>query len=166
MIVPAHGVLVTSATLSDLWALDRNVIVVYNNAAAVAADPLLWPDATLWRPWPNYQSVERLLSANGENLANRPPASIWGMFGEPTPDTTSIVTGILTIGPRSNEEFMWNVHRPVQQWIRVNFKNSVNLVTTDWYRRFWPAGSSFARDGIGAVYETVGSRLSGATRAV
>jgi hypothetical protein len=26
---------------------------------------------------------------------------------------------------------------------------------------FWPAGSTFARDSIGAVYETLGSRLAG-----
>lgn len=151
----------TSATLADLWEIDKNVIVVYNDSAAVAADPNLWPDETLWRPWPNYQSVQRLLSANEENLADRPAGSIWGMFGEPTPNTTSIATGVLTIGPRSNKEFMWNVHAPVQQWVRSDFKTSVNLVTTDWYKLFWPAGSSFARDNIGAVYETLGSRLSG-----
>ncbi len=153
----------TSATLSDLWAIDKNVIVVYNNSTVVAADPNLWPDDTLWRPWPNYQSVQRLLGANEQNLADRPAGSIWGMFGEPTPNTTSIATGVLTIGPRSNKEFMWNVHAPVQQWMRVNFKNSVNLVTTDWYQVFWPAGSTFARDGIGAVYETLGPRLSTTT---
>ena len=33
----------TSATLQDLWAADRNVIVVYNNSEVVAADPVLWP---------------------------------------------------------------------------------------------------------------------------
>lgn len=148
----------TSATLGELWNIDKNVIVVYNNAAAVAADENLWPDATLYRPWPDYQSVQMLLGANEENLASRPPAAIWGMFGEPTPNTTSVATGIATIGPRSNEEFMWNVHGPVQQWVRVNFKDSVNLVTTDWYREFWPAGSSFTRDTIGAVYETLGTR--------
>jgi hypothetical protein len=39
-------------------------------------------------------------------------------------------------------------------------------VTADWYQEFWPAGSTFARDGIGAVYETLGSRLSGAVGSV
>ncbi|MBU3707032.1 MAG: phosphatidylinositol-specific phospholipase C domain-containing protein [Mycobacterium sp.] len=150
----------TSATLADLWAIDKNVIVVYNNAGVVADDPDLWPDSTLYRPWPNFQSVPALLGANEDNLASRPPGAIWGMFGEPTPNFTNYITGILTLGTRNIEEFMFNVHGPVQQWIRVNFKESVNLVTADWYQQFWPAGSTFARDGIGAVYETLGSRLS------
>ncbi len=150
----------TSATLGELWAIDKNVIVVYNNADVVAADEDLWPDDTLWRPWPNFQSVPALFGANQDNLANRPPAAIWGMFGEPTPSFTNYITGILTLGTRNIEEFMFNVHGPVQQWMRVDFKNSVNLVTADWYREFWPAGSTFARDGIGAVYETLGARVS------
>ena len=70
------------------------------------------------------------------------------------------ITGILTLGTRNIEEFMFNVHGPVQQWMRVDFKESVNLVTADWYQEFWPAGSTFARDGIGAVYETLGARVS------
>ena len=150
----------TSATLGELWAIDKNVIVVYNNAAVVAADEDLWPDATLYRPWPNFQSVPALFGANQDNLATRPPAAIWGMFGEPTPSFTNYITGILTLGTRNIEEFMFNVHAPVQQWVRVDFKTDVNLVTADWYQQFWPAGSTFARDGIGAVYETLASRTS------
>ncbi len=150
----------TSATLADLWAADRNVIVVYNNAAAVAADPNLWPDNTLYRPWPQVASVPDLLAGNETNLANRPPQAIWGMFGESTPAPTNYVTGILTLGTRNIEEFMFNVHPAVQDWIRVTFKDAVNLVTADWYQEFWPAGSTFARDNIGAVYETLGSRAS------
>jgi hypothetical protein len=156
----------TSATLDDLWSIDKNVIVVYNNAAVVAADENLWPDDTLYRPWPNVQSVPALLNANGNNLGTRPPAAIWGMFGEPTPSFTNYITGILTLGTRTIEEFMFNVHVPVQDWMRLNFKNSVNLVTADWYQEFWPAGSTFARDGIGAVYETLGSRRSGVVGSV
>ncbi len=150
----------TSATLADLWAADRNVIVVYNNSAAVSADPNLWPDNTLYRPWPQVASVPDLLAGNETNLANRPPGSIWGMFGESTPAPLNYVTGVLTLSTRNIEEFMFNVHPPVQDWIRVNFKNEVNLVTADWYQEFWPAGSTFARDTVGAVYETVGSRSS------
>ena len=44
--------------------------------------------------------------------------------------------------------------------MRVNFKESLNLVTADWYQEFWPAGSTLARDNIGAVYETLGLRDS------
>lgn len=150
-----------SATLQDLWEADKNVIVVYNNAAAVAADPNLWPDNTLYRPWPQVASVPALLEGNETNLANRPPAAIWGMFGESTPGILNYVTGILTLGTRNIEEFMFNVHPPVQQWMRVNFKQELNLTTADWYREFWPAGSSYVRDGIGAVYETLGPRITG-----
>ena len=152
----------TSATLQDLWAADRNVIVVYNNSAVVAADPELWPDDTLYRPWPQVASVPDLLAGNETNLANRPPEAIWGMFGESTPSPLNYVTGILTLGTRNIEQFMFNVHPPVQQWMRVNFKESLNLVTADWYQEFWPAGSTLARDNIGAVYETLGSRTSAA----
>lgn len=85
----------TSATLQDLWESDKDVIVVYNNATAVAADPNLWPDGTLYRPWPQVASVPALLEGNETNLANRPPASIWGMFGESTP-------GVLNTSPASS----------------------------------------------------------------
>ena len=152
----------TSATLQDLWAADRNVIVVYNNSAVVAADPELWPDDTLYRPWPQVASVPDLLAGNETNLANRPPEAIWGMFGESTPSPLNYVTGALTLSTRNIEQFMFNVHPPVQRWMRVNFKESLNLVTADWYQEFWPAGSTLARDNIGAVYETLGSRTSAA----
>lgn len=161
----------TSATLADLWAIDKNVIVVYNNAAAVDADPLLWPDDTLYRPYVAVQSAPALLGRNEGNLATRPPGTIWGMFGENTFNAVSLITGVLTLGPGSNEQmagsvtmlagYPLDIHSPVQQWIRSNFKNSVNLVTADWYQNYWPAGDTFVRDTVGAVYETLGSRLAG-----
>lgn len=55
---------------------------------------------------------------------------------------------------------MFNVHPPVQQWMRVNFKQDLNLTTADWYREFWPAGSTYVRDGIGAVVRDAGSAKS------
>ena len=159
----------TSATLADLWAIDKNVIVVYNNSAVVAADPLLWPDATIYRPYVGVQSAPALLARDEGNLATRPPGTIWGMFGENTFNAVSLVTGVLTLGPGSNEQmaasvtmlagYPFAIYSPVQQWIRANFKPSVNLVTADWYQSYWPAGATFVRDTIGSVYETLGSRL-------
>lgn len=150
----------TSVTLAELWAADKNVIVVYNNDFVVDGNPDLWFDDTIYRPWPQVTSVPDLLAGNEANLASRPPSAIWGMFGEPTPSPTNYVTGVLTLGTRNIEEFMFNVHPAVQQWMRVNFKESLNLTTADWYQEFWPAGSTYARDGIGAVYETLGTRAS------
>ncbi len=160
----------TSVTLADLWAIDKNVVVVYNNAAAVAADPLLWPDDTLYRPYVGVQSAPALLARNEGNVATRPPGTIWGMFGENTFDAVSLITGLLTLGPGSNGQmagsvileagYPLNLYSPVQQWIRSNFKPSVNLVTADWYQDYWPAGNTFVRDTIGAVYETLGPRRS------
>lgn len=149
----------TSATLADLWAIDKNIIVLYPDSDMIAANPNLWPDDTIWRPWTGSNSVGPLYEGNVRNLAARPESAIWGLFGEPTPDSSNIIAGLLTTGPQSNEQYFWNIHGPLQQWIRTDFKESVNLVTTDWYQRFWPAGSSFVRDTIGAVYETLGSRL-------
>jgi hypothetical protein len=150
----------TDSTLQDFWNIDKNVIVVYNNAPTVAGDSNLWPDNTLYRPWPNTPSTQVLLAANETNLHNRPPGSIWGMFGEPTENVTNIVLGILGLGPSSLHEFMVPVHPKDQQWIRAVFKNNVNLVTADWYNLMWPSGTFFARDVIGAGYETAGVRLS------
>lgn len=49
-------VLGTSATLADLWAIDKDDnVVVYNNADVVAADSDM-ADATISRPWPNVTS--------------------------------------------------------------------------------------------------------------
>jgi hypothetical protein len=137
-------------------------MVVYNDPTTVSKYDQLWPDGTLFRPWRNVQSAAALYDANLENLDERPPRSIWGLFGEATPNVFNIVLGVLLLGPGSNYEFTRDVNDPVQQWIRVDFKSYVNLVTDDWYDLTWPTGSTFARDVIGAVYETLGPRVVGA----
>ncbi|MCX2934676.1 Ig-like domain-containing protein [Mycobacterium sp. CVI_P3] len=156
----APASMTTSATLQDYWAIDKNIIVVYNNSATVAGDPNLWADSTLYRPWPNTPSMQELLVANWQNYDSRPAGSIWGMFGEPTENVTNIVMGILWLGTRSLEEFMANAHPYDQQWIRVDFKDKVNLVTADWFDTSWPAGSEYFRDVIAAAYETLDTRLA------
>ncbi|WP_156432749.1 Ig-like domain-containing protein [Mycobacterium sp. M26] len=149
----------TAASLGDLWAIDKNVILLYGNSSIVTADPDLWYRGSIYQPWPNVQSVPPLLEANRDSLNNRFPWLIWGLSGQTTPDTSTIVAGILTLGPTSNRELLFDVHPALQQWIRGEFKSNVNLVTTDWHHDLWPADSSYARDVIGAVYETKASRL-------
>ena len=73
----------------------------------VAVDENLWPDDTLYRPWPNVQSVPALLDGNALDLAGRPTTAIWGLFGEPTPSFINYITGALTISTRNIE--MWRV---------------------------------------------------------
>jgi len=150
----------TSASLGDLWAIDKNVIVVYNDYSEVDDNANLWFSTSIFGRWANAQTVGPLLTSNRSSLADRNPWEIWDMSGTVTPDTGTVVTGILTLGPTTIEQLMWAVHPSVQDWIRGEFKSSVNLVTTDWYESFWPEGSSYTRDVIGAVYETLGSRLS------
>jgi len=150
----------TSVTLGELWDMDKNVIVLYDQGSVVAANNDLWYDNTVYGPWHNVQTVGALLDGNEQNLANRPSGTIWGLSGNPTPDTSTIVAGLLTLGPMSNKAFTWDVHPALQQWMRTEFKDSVNLVTTDWYQQYWLAGSSYARDVLGAGYETLASRLS------
>lgn len=149
----------TAASLGELWAMDKNVILLYGNSGIVTADPRLWYRGSIYQPWPNVQSVPPLLEANRRALNNRLPWLIWGLSGQTTPDTGTIVAGILTLGPTSNRELTFDVHPALQQWIRGEFKSSVNLVTTDWHHDLWPADSSYARDVIGAVYETLAGRL-------
>jgi len=151
--------LTTSATLNDLWSIDKNVIVVYNNASTVSDDANLWYDSTLYRPWADVPSMDQLYTANLQNLATRPPGSIWGLFGEPTEDESNVIMGIALLGPTSEKHYISNTHRTVQQWLRVDFKDTLNLVTDDWYQLNWPVGSTYARDVISAVYETLGTKL-------
>ena len=150
----------TTATLGDMWAIDKNVILLYGKTNVVTANPDLWYRSAIYQPWPNVQSVGPLLDANRRSLGNRYPWEIWGMSGTVTPDTSTIVAGILTLGPTSLQELMFNIHPALQQWIRGEFKTSVNLVTTDWHHDLWPGDSSYARDVIGAVYETLAARLA------
>lgn len=145
----------TSATLNDFWAIDKNVIVVYDDANTVNGDAQLWYDNTLYRPWPDVPSMDELYIGNQQNLANRPAGSIWGLFGEPTEDAYNVALGIALLGPTSERHYITNTHPTVQQWLRVNFKSTLNLVTDDWYQVDWPVGSRYARDVISAVYETM-----------
>ncbi len=156
----APSALGTSATLQDLWAMDKNVIVVYNDSSTVAGNPDLWPDDTIFRPWWNVPSMDQLYVANETNLEDRPSGTIWGLFGEATPDTTNIVMGLLQLGPRSSQGFTTRGQPTLQQWLRTDFKTSVNLVTEDWYELMAPNESSYTREVLGAVYETLGSRHS------
>ncbi|MCB1292050.1 MAG: hypothetical protein KDB45_11125 [Mycobacterium sp.] len=151
-IAPAVG---NSATPADLWAINKNVIVVYNNAAVVAAGPPRWPDGTPYRPYVAVQSALELLARNDGNLATFPAGIIWAMFGENSFNAVSLVTGVLTVGPGSNEQmagratmlagYPRNTHWPVQQWIRSDFKSSANLVKAGRHLDYWPAGATSAR---------------------
>jgi hypothetical protein len=157
----------TSATLEDLWAIDKNVIVMYNNSDAVAMNPNLWDISengaggpTLWRPWPNVPSAPLLYQGNVDNLASRPSSGIWDLFGEPTENTTNIIMGILLLGPGNERAYMARWHPYLQPWMQVDFKPEVNLVTEDWFQDIGSTSSSYARDVMAAVYETLGSRLA------
>jgi hypothetical protein len=157
----------TSATLEDLWAIDKNVIVMYDDLATVEADPLLWNISanygggpTLWRPWPNVPSAPLLYQGNVDNLESRPSFGIWDLFGEPTENTTNIVMGILGLGPGNERAYMARWHPYLQPWMQVDFKPEVNLVTEDWFQDIGSTSASYARDVMAAVYETLGWRLA------
>ena len=91
-----------------------------------------------YRPYVAVQSALELLARNDGNLATFPAGIIWAMFGENSFNAVSLVTGVLTVGPGSNEQmagratmlagYPRNTHWPVQQWIRSDFKSSANLV--------------------------------------
>jgi hypothetical protein len=157
----------TSATLADLWAIDKNVILMYNDANTVQNNPNLWPISanygggpTLWRPWPNVPSAPLLYQGNVDNLATRPSYGIWDLYGEPTENTTNIVMGILGLGPGNERSYMARWHPYLQPWMQVDFKPDVNLVTEDWFQDIGLTSSSYARDVMAAVYETLGLRLA------
>jgi len=160
----------TSASLEDLWAIDKNVIVTYDDPATVAMNPNLWsitdPPSqdyglpTLYRPWPNVPSAPQLYTGNVHNLEQRPATAIWDLFGEPTENTNNIIMGLLLLGPMTQQAFMARWHPYLQPWLQVDFKTAVNLVTEDWFEQVGPTPASYARDVMAAVYETLGLRLA------
>lgn len=145
----------TGATLRDLWAIDRNVIVLYGDTAVAAANSDVWFGDIDFQPWPNVQTVEDLLERNRAYLQERNalyPFDLWGLSGTVTPDTEMIVRGLAfgLLGPSSLKALMRTVHPALQDWLRGEFRDSVNLVTTDWYSARWPRGS-YVRDVLGSV---------------
>ena len=140
----------TSATLRDFWAIDRNVVLMYSDGAVAAAHDNLWSSDILFQPWPNVAAVGPLFNANYRYLGERDPSKIWGLSGQTTPDTTSIVRGLLLAGPDSIESLMRTVHPSLQNWLRYDFADSVNLVTTDFYDAPWTRGS-YVRDVLASV---------------
>lgn len=149
----------TSSSLADIWAIDRNVIVIYDDDGVVAGNPNLWNDDTIYQPWWNVQTMDDLYLQNQAGLAGRPPGAIWGLTGEPTPDTSNIVAGILLLGPMSNYGFATRGQPMLKKWLSSDFKTSVNLVTEDWFQQVGATSSSYARDVMAAVYETLAQRL-------
>jgi hypothetical protein len=148
----------TNATLEDLWAVDKNVIVLYGDSGTVNINPNLWPEGTLYQPWWNVSTMADLYQQDQSGRDNRPTSALWGLTGTPTPNVNNIVAGLLLIGPMSNYEFITPNQPIVRQWIRSNFKSSINVVTEDWFQEMGPTPSSYAREVISAVYETLGAR--------
>lgn len=149
----------TSATLQDLWDIDKNVIVIYDDAGAVAGNPNLWDDDTVYQPWWNVPTMDGVYLQDQAGLAGRPPGAIWGLSGEATPNTNNIVAGILLLGPMSNYGFITRSQPTLKKWLSADFKTAVNLVTEDWVQQMGPTTSSYSRDVMAAVYETLGPRL-------
>lgn len=155
----------TSATLEDLWAIDKNVVVIYDDDAVAARNPSLWWSGTVYQPWWNVQTMDDVYRQDQSGLAGRPPGAIWGLSGGATPDASNIVAGILLLGPTSNYGFITRSQPTLKKWLSVDFKTAVNLVTEDWVQRVGPTPSSYSRDVMAAVYETLGPRLANAQAA-
>lgn len=149
----------TSASLADIWAIDRNVVVIYDDDGVAAGNLNLWGSNTIYQPWWNVQTMDDLYLQNQAGLAARPPGAIWGLTGEATPDTSNIIAGILLLGPMSNYGFVTRGQPTLRKWLSSDFKTSVNLVTEDWFQQVGIASSSYARDVMAAVYETLAPRL-------
>lgn len=141
----------SSATLQDFWAIDKNIVLTYSDSAVAAAYSDLWSSGDLvFQPWPNVQAVAPLFRANLTYLGQRDPSKIWGLSGQTTPDTVSIVRSLLLAGPDSVRSLMRTVHPSLQNWLRYSFRDSINLVTTDFYEAEWTRGS-FVRDVLASV---------------
>ena len=149
----------TSASLADIWAIDKNVIVIYEDDGVVAGNPDLWASGSIYQPWWNVQTMDDLYLQNQAGLASRPPGSIWGLTGEATPDSSNIVAGILLLGPMSNYGFITRSQPTLEKWLSSDFKTAVNLVTEDWFQQMGSTPSSYARDVMAAVYETLAPRM-------
>ncbi len=149
----APGALGTSVTPRQLWALDKNVIFIYNDPSVpfAAGNGDLWPESTLDMPWANVTTASALFTATQGYLAQRDPQAIFGIQGTVTPDTQTIIDGVLGVGPTSLESLVASVHPTIQSWIVGPFRPGLNLITSDFYDGPWPPGTSFVRDVLASV---------------
>ena len=140
--------------MEDIWATGKNIVLIYNDSSVADPNADVWSGSTTYEVWPQVQAVGPLLEKIRQSLKERDQARIWGMSGTVTSDTTMIVKGLFPfqlLGPSSLESLMKQaVHPSLQNWLRGEFKDSINLVTTDWYNAKWTHGS-YVRDILGSV---------------
>src|SRR5579883_741332 len=158
----------TSVTPRQLWALDRNVIFIYNDPSVPFApgNGDLWPESTLDMPWANVTTASALFAATQGYLAQRNPQAIFGIQGTVTPDAQTIIDGLLGAGPTSLEAMVTSIHPDIMSWIVGPFRQGLNLITCDFYDGPWPNGGNFVRDVLASVAVPVSSAPAAATAPV
>jgi hypothetical protein len=149
----------TSVTPRQLWALDRNVIFIYNdpNVPFAPGNGDLWPESTLDMPWANVTTTSALFTATQGYLAQRNPQAVFGIQGTVTPDAQTIIDGVLGAGPGSLEALVASIHPDILSWIVGPFRQGLNLITCDFYDGPWPSGGNFVRAVLSSVVVPVSS---------
>lgn len=131
-----------SSKLDDIWTLDDlssestpNLIVVAPDSKEVqevTAEPaynFIWPRSTLSSPWPNAQSVDKLVQKNSDYLNNRSTVAFFVNQLVLTPDTNYIISNpsysLSSMAYRDlDSTYNW-------MWGNVN-SGKLNIIIRDW----------------------------------
>lgn len=131
-----------SSKLDDIWTLDDlssestpNLIVVVPDSKEVqdviaqADYNFIWPRATLSSPWPNAQSVDKLVQKNSDYLNNRSTVAFFVNQLVLTPDTNYIISNpsysLSSMAYRDlDSTYNW-------MWGNVN-SGKLNIIIRDW----------------------------------
>lgn len=116
------------ASLSDIWASGKRVILAYNDATTVAANgDILW--SAVSQKWGDVQTLEDLHSYL-EGLYLNVPSGAWSAMAELTPTSLDVILDRMG-GLRRMADL---VNRNVTAWYKGDWGKTVNVVATDFFR--------------------------------
>ncbi|KAF7340893.1 Phosphatidylinositol-specific phospholipase C domain-containing protein [Mycena sanguinolenta] len=121
-----------NVTLNQLWSTSYRIIIFYDDAATVGANPFLWSQSTISSPWPNVQDVGALNGALARELPNK-LSTFFVLQGILTPNGAMIALGLVGVGPRSLTAVAQAVTPAVVGWLSQWTDQGINIVICDWF---------------------------------
>nr|ATU82508.1 venom phospholipase C [Lethocerus distinctifemur] len=124
----APGRLTWAATLADIWATDKRLILAYNHSPTREKhSDILWRPVT--QKWPNVQNIDKLRQYF-QDVMTRKPWYPWAAMAQLTPTVWSVISdeqgGLRKMAHAVNHE--------VTSWFRADWGRLSNAVAVDFIR--------------------------------
>uniref|UniRef100_T1J6B6 Phosphatidylinositol-specific phospholipase C X domain-containing protein n=1 Tax=Strigamia maritima TaxID=126957 RepID=T1J6B6_STRMM len=115
--------------LSQLWAHDKRIVVMYSNQIYYEND-LLWSGMSQkWGNTMNLSELKKFLGQFTDGDGHGPKWQMWAAMAELTPTAWTI----LSRPGKGNRYFADKANRNVTQWFRDEWWDSGNVVATDYF---------------------------------